>query len=146
MLSLGLALALSSSLSAYTEPDPPTIMPERRVRPAGEGVICLWALTSAAAEIGRLCRPGRNPAFQAELERSVSRFDDYVLSNSHVTAEDVASFKREQGFAGASESQVCTGEHPAFYDLLAARGAEALRSEVDQLLSRPGTPTWGDCL
>jgi hypothetical protein len=142
-----LALAcVSSSVSAFTSPDPANILPERQARPAGEGVICLWGITNAAAEIGRRCRPGQSSAFQAELERSVGRVDAYVLRNSPATAEDIARFKREQGLSETPQAQLCTGELIAFYDHLAARGPEALRSEVDRLLSRPGPPTWGDCL
>jgi hypothetical protein len=107
-------------------------------------VLCLWGLTSAAAEIGRQCRVGQNPAFQAELERSVSRFDDYVLANG-MTAEQVAQFKRQQGLSGAPEARLCTGELISFYDHMAAGGPEGLRAAVDELVSRPGRPSWGDC-
>jgi hypothetical protein len=141
-----LALVSVSTSAGFLNAEPPPARPqEARIPAPGEGVLCLWALTSAAAEIGRQCRVGQNPAFQAELERSVDRFDHYVLANG-LTAEEVAQFKRQQGLSGAPGGQACTGDLISFYDHMAAGGPEALRSAVDGLISRPGRPSWGDCL
>ena len=106
------------------------------------GVLCMWAIVSVASEVGQRCRPGRDPEFQAELERAVSRFDDYVLRNSDATQEGVARFKMEQ----RSDPELCRGDGVGFYDHLASAGQQELREQIEVLLSRPGRPEWGDCL
>ena len=112
----------------------------------GEGVLCLWTYTVASAEIGRRCRSGRNPELQAELERAVERFDAYVLRNApEATPEMVERFKREQGLSGASTAVICESEITGLYDRIEGLGIAHLRSQVDEMLARPGRPTWGDC-
>jgi len=146
-IALVLAGLPAASTSAADRGDDPSARPATQlVYAPGVGVLCLLGLTTAAAEVGRRCRNGQNPAFQAELDRSVTLFDEYVRRNSNTTPEDVAAFKREQGLVGALEAEVCTGDPLLVYEHLAAAGADALRGEVDRLVSRPGTPTWGDCL
>lgn len=137
------AAASAAAGGAVLQQDPAPISP--RESPPGEGVLCLWVYTGAAAEVGRRCRTGQNPELQAELDSSVERFEAYVLSNSNATPEQVAEFKREQGMVGAPEATVCSGDAIALYNLVAARGADRLRSQVDALLARPGAPSWGDC-
>jgi hypothetical protein len=145
-VSFFIVLFAASSSAVLLNAEPPADSPpESRERALGVGVLCLWGITNGAAEIGRQCRPGQNLAFQAELERSVSRFDDYVLRNG-LTPEQVAQFKREQGLSGTPQAALCTGELIAFYNHMSAQGPDGLRSEVDRLVSRPGRPSWGDCL
>lgn len=110
------------------------------------GVLCMWALVTAVAEVGRRCRAGEDPAFQAELDLSVERVDEFVRRNSDSTPEQVAAFKREQGLVGAPAAQLCTGDPLQLYEAFASAGPDALRSSVDDLLARPGPPTWGTCL
>jgi hypothetical protein len=125
--------------------NPPAKMDVEREQP-GTGVLCMWALVNAAAEVGRRCRGGQNPTFQAELDHSVSRFDEFVQHNSDATPEQLAQFKNEQGMSGATEATLCRGDPVILYERMAAAGSETLRSEVDRVLARPGPPTWGDCL
>jgi len=118
-----------------------------RSEPApGEGVLCLWALTSVAAEVGRQCRPGANPSVQSELEDAVRRFETYVRRNSDTTDEEIAEFGRRQGLSGAGDARLCQGDPLRAYEDIAAAGDERLRREVDRMLARPGRPAWGDCL
>ena len=112
----------------------------------GVGVLCMWALVNVAAEVGRQCKPGRDVAFQAELDRSVIRFDEFVLRNSDTTPAQMAEFKRVQGMSGVPVAELCRGDPIILYEGMAAAGREGLRSQVDRILERPGPPTWGDCL
>jgi hypothetical protein len=98
------------------------------------------------AEVGKRCFPGQDPAFQSDLARSVERLEEYVLRNSERTAEDLAAFKKEQAHVGAPEAAVCHEEAMDMYRHLAARGPEPVKSMTDELVVRPGTPKWGDCL
>lgn len=112
----------------------------------GEGVLCLWAMTSVAAEVGRQCRAGANPAVQHELDDAVARFEAYVRRNSEATDAEIGEFRRRQGLGGADNSRLCHGDPLRAYDEMAAAGAERVRREVDRMLARPGRPAWGDCL
>ena len=115
-----------------------------REPPPGEGVLCAWVFVNAAAEVGRHCRPGQNPALQAELDREVARFDAYALRNG-LTPDQVAGFKREQGLSGTSETELCSSDGLGLYDHFVAQGPAVLRAGVDRLLARDGRPSWGDC-
>ena len=140
------ALSLLGAVSCGTRPDATPKMAAARERPAGEGVICAMGIYNAVAEVGRRCFPGRDAEFQAELGRTVSRIDDYVLANSGWTSEDLARFKREQSHVGEPEPIVCSEEMKGFYGHMAATSVETVRTEIDRLLARPGPPTWGTCL
>lgn len=113
---------------------------------AGEGVLCMMVFVDAAAEVGRVCHAGENPVFQAELDGAVGRFDTYVLKNSAITPEQLTQFKREQAHIGAPKEVLCKGDMASIYSTFLSQGVEKLHSGIDQLLARPGKPTWGDCV
>ena len=114
--------------------------------PAGEGVICALGIYNAMAEVGRRCLDGQEPEFQAELDRTVSQIDEYVLRNSDTSRADLMAFKREQALLGEPEAEVCRPEPIGMYRHMASAGAASLRASTRQLLKRPGKPSWGDCL
>lgn len=58
---------------------------QEREAPAGEGVICLWAVYSFVAEVVERCPTDASPEMKAELKRSVDRLDAYVRANSEMT-------------------------------------------------------------
>jgi hypothetical protein len=107
------------------------------------------AIFGAIAEIGRRCYPDRLPEFQAELRQSLVRLDAYVLANSDMTAEDLERFKADQSGAGLADAELCSSEFSSVYtepQATEAMDADDLRSSIDQLVARPGTPTWGTCV
>ena len=115
-----------------------------RESPAGEGVLCAIALYSGIAEIARTCTPDTAPALQAELVRQVERLDAYALANG-MTPETLADFKR-QNLAGISDPAMCAAHmEDGFASALTADPAD-LRAGVDEMVARPGTPTWGSCI
>lgn len=135
------AATLSDKPRALAQTGPRTPEP-------GEGVICAWAIYTAAAEIGRRCHPGENAEAQEELQRSVSRIDAYVVANTnpHETQQQLDEFKRRQGHVGDSLEFLCHGFADQLYRSIAQQGAQAIRESVDSMVSRPGEPTWGTCL
>lgn len=138
-----LTAAMTASTGAARTSEPPAAAAGARESRAG--LLCVWAIVNVAAEVGRRCRAGRNPALQAELERSIARFEDHVLRNSDATADRIATFRRDQGMSGADNAALCRGDPVMIYEAIAAGGPEALRRETDRLLARPGGPEWGDC-
>lgn len=117
-----------------------------RERPAGEGVICALGIFSAMKEVGGRCFPGQDSDFQAELGRAVARLDEYVLTNSEWTAADLETFKKDQSEVGAPVSQLCREDLTVMYRHMAEGGPAPLKSGTDELVARPGKPSWGDCL
>jgi len=87
---LACALSVAGAAREPAAEAPPDPAAER---PAGEGVLCMMAIANAMAEVGRRCRPGEDPEFQAELARSIARFDDYVQRNAPATPADLAAFR-----------------------------------------------------
>lgn len=128
----------------------PTIAPAQDPNPEvarkpGEGIICLWALLSTAAEVGRRCPGKQEPAFQTELENSVGMIDHYVMDNGKIDDEGVRAFKQKQAGGDSDIAQLCSADTLGLYDSIRAQGATALAGTVKEAVSRPGTPTWGDC-
>jgi hypothetical protein len=112
----------------------------------GEGVICAMGIYNALAEYGRRCSPPPNPEFQAELERSTIRIDQFVLANSKISLDEIAKFKLKQSRVGAPDASICRMDIGNMYQIASKVGAKDLRDGMDKLLARPGEPTWGDCL
>ena len=123
------------------------ITPEAEIQsePPGEGVLCGWGFIVLAREVGKLCFAGQDAEFQARLNESVSRMDQYVIKNGKFTAADVARFKKEQGQEGAPASILCHGDPVEIYKGYRSRGAAAIKSLTDAMVSRPRKPTWGTC-
>jgi hypothetical protein len=117
-----------------------------RERPAGEGVICALGISSAMKEVGDRCFAGQDPDFQAELARAVARLDEYVLTNSEWTPSDLEAFKKDQSEVGAPEARLCREDLTRMYKEMAAQGPGPVKESTDELVARPGKPSWGDCL
>jgi hypothetical protein len=119
--------------------------PDTAATPPGQGVMCAVAIYGLADQVGRRCFPGQDAAMQAEIGRTVAKLDGYVLTNGW-TAEDLAHFKREQAWVDEPRDKLCKGDPVGLYRGMAATNPAELRASVDALVSRPGKPTWGDCL
>ena len=115
------------------------------VRPPETGLLCIWGLTNAVAEVGRRCRAGQNPAMQAELESAIIRIEARVRQ-SGIREDLIAAFRREQGLGGASDAQLCAGDAAGMYEHFVRAGPEWLRTETDRVIAQPGLPQWGDCI
>jgi len=131
--SVGMASEQSSSVVAI-EPKP------------GEGVLCLWALTSVAAEVAKNCPGKADPEFQAALDESVSRMDRYVTTNGSMSTEEIDKIKRRHGGVGLDVAKLCSTDALQLYDVMHSQGSKALRYGVSKVVARAGTPAWGDCL
>jgi len=141
-MSVVIGLAFTASASAFSSDPTPANTPEPK---PGEGVLCLWALTSVASEVGKHCSRKNDPAFQSVLESSVALMDQYVLANGHIGVEAVVKFKSQQGGVGQSAAKLCTGDGIQLYDNLHAQGSAVVKEGVQKAVARPGMPTWGDC-
>lgn len=119
-----------------------------RQTPPGEGVVCMWAITTALSEVGRRCYPGQYVEAQRALTDAVARIDAYVLQNADPTPtqDQIDGFKRQQGSMDSTDAELCSGEANRFYVSFVEQGADAITQSVDGLLARPGPPTWGSCL
>ena len=118
-----------------------------RETPPGEGVVCAWALYSFAADVVERCPSDVSAEMKAELKRSVERLDAYVRANSEITPEQFDTFKREQANVGRPEAEICeAGVGDGLVDGMTQMPVAQLRTYIDGITARPGTPTWGTCL
>lgn len=140
------AFAALGAAAPAGAPDLPSQAAARRDSPPGEGVICAAGLYAAAAEVGRRCLAAPDPAVQAELDAAVARFDHYILADPDWDQAALDRFKREQALVGTPTAELCASDAVMVYRALAEAGAESLRISSQQLVARPGRPTWGDCL
>jgi hypothetical protein len=119
--------------------------PDKAEPPPGEGVMCALAIYGVVDQVGRRCFPGQDAPMQAEIGRAVAKLDGYVLANGW-TAKDLAHFKREQTWIDEPNGKLCKGDPADLYRAMTASDLAELRAGVDAQVSRPGKPTWGDCL
>lgn len=121
--------------------------PRQSAEPApavGSDVLCALAIYSVLAEVSARCAPDKAPELQAELRRQIDRLDAHALANG-MTAETLAAFKAKR-VPDPSDPAVCETYREEGFDEALEIDPEELRSHVDDLMARPGTPDWGDCL
>ena len=58
----------------------------------------------------------------------------------------LAQFKNQQNLNSKDRNYICGGAIAVGYDRLKASKPEDLANAVDELLSRDGPPTFGDCV
>jgi hypothetical protein len=146
--------ALICFLSACLAPVPTSVVAADQVPPPsaiaspppGEGVFCMYAFLVVAQQVGRRCFAGQDSDLQAQLDASVSAFDEYVRRNSDATPADIAKFKADQGHEGAPSAVLCHGDALRLYEMFRSKGATFVRSWSESMVARPGRPTWGDCV
>jgi hypothetical protein len=132
-ITVGAACALLAlTAPADAQPGPPA---------PGEGVMCALA----AAEVGRRCFAGKDPALQEELGRSAARLEEYVLANAQPSVADMVRVEASRDLAKRPDGKLCAGDLTPLYESLRTAGPERLRSETDRLVAKPGKPTWGAC-
>ena len=112
--------------------------------PPGEGVLCTMALVEVSAEAGRRCHAGQHPEFQAMLERSEVKLDAYFTRNGPATPQQLAHFKRQQAGIGEPDFKCLPADE--IYLVMLKNAPGSFERDIDELLSRPGKPTFGDCL
>lgn len=135
---LGLAVAALSLIGAN--------LPEREA-PPGEGVLCSGALFYYTDIEARSCHAGEDPALQERLSRYVARFDAYLVRNLSGGEADLKRFKEDQGLTPEARADICkVGEEERLYDRFRKVAPQEMDKAVDDLLSRDGPPTFGDCL
>jgi hypothetical protein len=130
---------------AQGQPGPAGVETDR----SGKGaVLCAWGIYEAARAAGRACFDGQDGPFQAELERSISRIDQFILANSsrHITQAQLDE-RRRRGLEEVRQAgDICKGAAAQMYVALRTRGAAALGAGTDELLSVPREPVMNPCL
>lgn len=115
--------------------------------PAGEGVICAFMIYNTIAEAGRRCTPNAEPETLAALDYAVTKLEAYILANSpDVTAAELEEFKAQVAGVGAPVEEICTESWMQMAQKLGPTELEELRTSIDGMVARPGTPTWGTCI
>lgn len=116
---------------------------------SGKGaVLCILSIYDAVRLVGRECHPGQDAAFQAELEQSIARIDEFIIANStHPVSKEQLDAQRAQGLRGLqARGRICEGGAEQMYQMLRGSGPEALRAQTADLLSIPREPVMNPCL
>lgn len=109
------------------------------------GLICLAAIHHAMAEVGKRCLPGKNPAFQANLEAMIPRIDRRILQDPRFTPDILDRLMRQQNGSELTDAQFCGSDALELYTQMMARSGE-MHNEIEWTLARPGPAEWGACL
>jgi len=115
----------------------------------GKGaVLCMWGILEAVRAAGRECFKGQDPAFQAELDHSMTRIDRFIIRNSTRPVTQAAlEARRVQGLQQLhAYGNICTGDAAKMYGVMRASGAAQLRAGTTELLSIPREPVTNPCL
>jgi hypothetical protein len=116
---------------------------------SGKGaVLCIWSIYDAVRLVGRECHAGQDAAFQAELEQSIARIDDFIIANStSPVSKEQLDARRAQGLRGLQvRGSICAGGAEQLYQMLRRSGPEAIRAQTADLLSIPREPVMNPCL
>lgn len=113
-------------------------------RPGGDGVLCALALMSRRVAVAHQCSPDTAPEAQAEVRRQVERLEGYVLANG-MTLPELVALKR-QALSDLSDPQMCAAQREEGFRDISEADIAPLRTQIDGLTARPGTPTWGSCI
>lgn len=132
LLLVGIGLAL---ISAAPIQDPP-----------GQGVLCLATFVYFAEKTGTQCHAGEDAAFQARISSYARRFDDYIIRNSGGDVAGLARFKNGQNLNSTDRRYICGGDVAEGYAHFKVQKPEDLDKAVDEILSRDGSPSFGDCV
>lgn len=138
-----LAAAMTVSPGSARIADPPAAEQEGLGR---AGLLCVWAVNASLVEVGRRCGGPRNAPFQAELERSVSRLEDYARRHSTEGAALMAEYRAR---AIVGDAQLCGSDMLELYQQVSERAPGApgtLLGETDRLLASSPPVEWGTCL
>lgn len=120
-----------------------------QVDKTGKGaVLCIWTIYNFVRRVGRECHSGHDAAFQAELDQSIARIDEFIMANTTppISKEQLEA-RREQGLRGMPvRASICTGSAEQLYKMLSRGGPDVLRSQTADLLSIPREPVMNPCL
>jgi hypothetical protein len=118
-----------------------TVGDDPGARPANVGLICVWAIHASEVEVGRRCRVTPAPAFQAELESSVARMEDYARRHSPARAAQMAAYRQSEI---VGDTRLCDADTVDTYNEFSHLDPARLRRDVDELLARSPAVEWGD--
>ncbi len=104
---------------------------------------CFYDIVLAADQTGRICHTSEDAEFRAAVADSLARLDQAFVAKG-IPAADLARIKA-QGTSMAAAAPSCNGDADKLYQMMRTAGAAKLRADTDQIIARPGKPTYGDC-
>lgn len=140
LLALLAVLVVDTNAAAQAKPSAPEI--DR----SGHGaVLCTWRLMVAANAAANSCPASRDPRTSAALSTAIRRTDKFIIKNSATTKDQLQQqkvmIKRELG-----AQRACVSGADELYSHFKAAGSEAIRREIDDLLSAPRKPLLNPCV
>jgi len=120
-----------------------------KVDRTGKGaVLCTWGILEAARTAERECFRDDDKAVEAELDRSISRIDAFIIHNSVRPVTPAAlEAERLRGIQALHASgNICKSDAGKMYEAIRAGGASRLEASTTDLLSIPREPVINPCL
>ncbi|WEK41328.1 MAG: hypothetical protein P0Y50_06885 [Candidatus Brevundimonas colombiensis] len=115
---------------------------------SGKGaVLCAWTLYDTMAIIGETCHRNRDAALREELRDGVGRIENFIMANSRTpVSRQGLDDARRQRRAELDRGLCRQRDAVEMYRALREQGPEAVRSNIDDLLSIPREPVMNPCL
>lgn len=116
---------------------------------SGKGaILCTWSIFETIRAVGQECYKGQDTAFQAELDRSMERIDEFIIKNSKhpVTRAEIEAERAQNLQKLRSGWYMCIGYGPRMYEDLRKKGPETLNVQTTNLLSIPREPVMNPCM
>ncbi len=131
---------------ARSEPAPPpdSGAPARFEYAPGGGLLCTLATFHIVAGAARRCFAGQDGPFQTAMADAVTRVEAHAQASGTSRAE-LDAFARAMAGEQRPGGGGCDEEAARLYRSVRDSGVEALQTEVERQLARPGPPQWGAC-
>ena len=154
-LGIGLIVALCGMAPAPQDASPAPVVQEAnedgwivQTDVSGKGaVLCAWTLYDTMAIIGETCHRNRDAALREELRDGVGRIENFIMANSRTpVSRQGLDDARRQRRAELDRGLCRQRDAVEMYRALREQGPEAVRSNIDDLLSIPREPVMNPCL
>jgi hypothetical protein len=120
-----------------------------KIDQSGKGaVLCALGIFELVRAVGSKCHKGQDSEFQNEIDRSINRIDQFIITNSvtPITQDEIVAKRAAGDHILYSHPGICVGDVARLYDSMRDGGAEGVRARTSDLLSIPREPVTNPCL
>lgn len=126
-------------------PPPATGAPARFEFAPGGGLLCTLAILHTVAGAGRHCFAGEDGPFQSAVAEAIVRLEGHAQAGGGMSRSVLDAFGRGMAGEHRPRGEACDGEAVMLYRAVRDSGVDAIRSEAERQLARPGPAQWGNC-
>ena len=109
-------------------------------------VLCAWLILIEIRAIHQQCHVGEQPELLAAFDRSLDRFNTFIVANSNETRASIEAQTARQSTLSRAQAAQCEGDGEEFYQYLTAQGAAGIDAWTETTLAVARPPVLNPCL